>query len=122
MIPNGPPPSPSPSLASAEASSQVAKQVTTKNVLMIFCSFYDKVKKITTNHRCIIKTPITILYWVLDGSNIGPYSPPPSPSPASANVYCQEAKKLRKNSLLVMFYDFYKKEIRKIIKYAFNNQ
>ena len=31
---------------------------------------------LSKNHRWNIKKPITILYWVLDGTNIGPYSPP----------------------------------------------
>ena len=38
--------------------------------------FYGLIKK---HHRCTIEKQKTILYWVLDGTNIGPYSPHPHP-------------------------------------------
>ena len=56
-----------------------------------FLRIYWKSKK-TINEF----VPIQILYWVLDGTNIGPYCAPPIPSPASAKVSCQGPNKLMK--------------------------
>ena len=48
----------------------------------------------------------------MDGTDIGPYFPQtpfPSPSPASAKVSCQGARKIKKKNIVDDSYGFYEK-------------
>ena len=65
--------------------------------LMIFFAFYKKI--IPQNNRWIIKKPKTILYWVLGGTNMGPYCPLPHPHPwRQQKSPARGQQKLRKNT------------------------
>ena len=108
---NAGPPPPSPSPASANVSCQGTKRLRKNTLLMIFYDFIEKPRKIIDES---IKKLITTLYWVMDGTNIGPYLPPPPPSPASVNASCQGANKLRRSIFLMFFYDLYIKTMENI--------
>ena len=52
---------------------------------------------------------INNFYWVMDGTNVGPYLLPPFPYLVSAKVSCQGDFSLEKKEvILMMFYNYYK--------------
>ena len=52
-----------------------------------------------------------MLYWVLDGTNIGPNWPPPAiPILGASKSLLPGGKQIKENTCLMIFYDFYKKE------------
>ena len=98
-----PPPSPSP--ASAKVSCQRANKLETNTCLMNFYDFYEN-----KCHRCIIKKTMNKLYWVMDGTNIGPYCLPPSPSPASTKSSARGQNNYERKHNFDDFYDLDKKK------------
>ena len=69
-----------------------------------------KIKKVSKNHRCIIKEVIKVLYWVLDGTNIGPYCPASHSHPRRQQKPPARGQTIKKKHLFDDFYCFYKKK------------